>query len=212
MLSKNIKTFSEFVRLMEENAGQVHHASVVPLVGFSPISHMGHAKDLGSKLKSLPGKHHIGISDKADTYSGKERAKILHKQWDHKGLKTHVAKSGGETIAKAYHSLPKTGKKVLHILVGHDRKEMAHGIKKSLEAGKVKEMNGKHWDEIHIHHPEDTDRSHGMSGTNLRKAAHEGNLKEFHKHLGPMFSEKEAKEHMHKIKTAIDSGKLDLKR
>lgn len=188
-----------------------HHASVIPLVGFSPISHMGHAHDLGGALKKLPGKKHIGISNKADVFSPEERSHIMKKQWGDKDVTHHFSSSGGEVISKAYHSLPK-GKKHLHILVGHDRKDMADKLKGALENGKIKEMNGHKWDSIHVHTPEDSDRTHGMSGTNLRKAAHEGNHEEFHRHLGHMFSKEESKGIMHKVKKGLDEGKIKLKR
>lgn len=191
---------------------EVHHTSVIPLVGFSPFSHMGHATDLGEKLRSMPGSKHIGISNKSDAFSPEERKNILSRQWQNKELNYHVTSSGGDTIARAHKSLPKTGKKVLHILVGADRLEMAHGLKKSLEAGKIKEMEGKKFDQIHIHTPEDSERSHGMSGTNMRMSALSGNLDEFHRHLGNMFSKKEAKGLMDKTKSAITSGKLKVKR
>ena len=193
-------------------AEEVHHTSVIPLTGFSPISHMGHAQDLGGAMKKLPGTKHIGISSKSDVYSPEDRADILHKQWGHKDLNTHVVKSAGETIAAAHASLPKKGKKVLHLLVGADRKDFAHGLKKSLEAGKIKEMEGKHFDEVHVHTPEDSDRSHGMSGTKMRAAAAAGDLNTFHKHLGSAFSKKEAQEHMTKIQKAMKAGKLSVKR
>jgi hypothetical protein len=202
--------FSDFI--IEQEDSVTHHASVIPLTGFSPISHMGHARDLGSAMKSLPGEKHVGISSKADLYSGDERSNILKKQWNQPNLKTHVVKSAGETIANAFHALPKTGKRVLHILVGHDRKDFAHGLKKSLEDGKIKEMGEHKWDEIHIHHPEDENREHGMSGTNMRNAAQEGNLKVFHRHLGSSFSSAEAKEHMKKFQKGIASGAIKVKR
>ena len=205
-----VKNFYTFISENEKTTE--HHASVIPLTGFSPISHMGHAKDLGSAMKKLPGKKHIGISSKADLYSDKERADVLRKQWDQHDLKTHVVKSAGETIARAHKDLPKHGKKVLHLLVGHDRKSFAHGLKKSLEDGKIKEMGHNKWDEIQIHHPEDSDRSHGMSGTNMRKAAESGNVKEFHRHLGPSFNKDEAKEHMKKFQSGISSGKIKVNR
>lgn len=191
---------------------EVHHASVIPLVGFSPFSHMGHAADLGEKLKSMPGKKHIGISNKSDAFTPDERKDILSRQWQHKNLNYHVTSSGGDTIARAHSSLPKTGRKVLNILVGADRLEFAHGLKRSLEAGRIKEMEGRKFDEINIHTPEDKERSHGMSGTRMRTSAVSGDLDEFHKHLGNMFSRKEAKELMNKTKSAITSGKLKVKR
>lgn len=196
----------------EANEPEVHHTSVIPLVGFSPFSHMGHAADLGEKLKSMPGKKHIGISGKSDAFTPDERKSILSKQWQNKDLNYHVTSSGGDTIARAHNSLPKTGKKVLHILVGADRLEMAHGLKKSLEAGKIKEMEGKKFHEIHIHTPDDAERTHGMSGTKMRMAAVSGNVKEFHRHLGNMFSKDEAKDLMNKTKSAITSGKIRVKR
>ena len=110
-----------------------------------------------------------------------------------------------------YH-FPKQGKKVLHILVGHDRKDFAHGLKKSLEAGKVKEMEGKHFDEIHIHHPEDENREHGMSGTKMCEAAHKGDLKEYHRHLGSSFSKLEARTMMKRVQNGIKDGSIPLKR
>ncbi len=189
-----------------------HHASVIPLVGFSPISHMGHAHDLGGAMKKLSGKKHVGISQKADVYSPEERSSIMKKQWGQKDVNHHHTKSGGDTIGHAFHSLPKDGKKHLHILVGADRKGMAEGLKKSLEDGKIPEMNGHRWDSIHIHTPSDEGRSHGMSGTPMRAAAAAGDLKTFHKHLGSHFSSDEAKAHMDKIQSAIVSKKLKIKR
>lgn len=198
---------------VNEETEPEHHTSVVPLTGFSPISHMGHALDLGSALRGLPGTKHVGISSKSDVYSPSERKKILSKQWgDKRGPRVHVVRSAGETIRAAHDSLPEGGRKVLHILVGADRADMAHGLKRSLEAGKVKEMEGRSFDEIQIHHPEDTDRSHGMSGTKLRTAAANNDVETVHKHLGPMFSRAEAEHHTKKIKRAIDSGALKVKR
>lgn len=196
----------------EAKEQEVHHTSVVPLVGFSPFSHMGHAEDLGSKLKSLPGKKHIGVSAKSDAFTPEERVGILKRQWNDDSVKYHVTNSAGITVAKAHDSLPKTGKKILHILVGADRKDFAENLKNSIQAGKVKEMKGKKFHEIHIHTPEDTERTHGMSGTKMRMAAMSGNTKEFHRHLGNMFSRDEAKELMDRTKSAITTGKIKVKR
>lgn len=189
-----------------------HHTSVVPLTGFAPISHMGHSQDLGGALSKLPGTKHIGISSKSDVYSPEERKHILRRQWDDPENNVHVVKSAGDTVKKAFDSLPQSGRKVLHLLVGHDRKEFAHGLKKSLEAGKIPEMEGNKFDDIQIHHPEDSDRSHGMSGTNMRTAASRGDVDEVHRHLGSMFSRAEAEDHTKKIGDAIKSGALKVKR
>jgi hypothetical protein len=190
---------------------EVHHVSVVPLVGFSPLSHMGHAHDLGGTLSNLPGSKHVGISAKSDVFTPEERKNVLNRQWG-SNVKAEVSNSGGATIANAFNSMPKTGKKVLHIVVGSDRLGFAEGLKNSLEAGKIKEMGDNNFDEIHIHTPKDEDRSHGMSGTNMRQAATNGDIETFHKHLGTMFSRQEAQDMMKKTKEAIDSGKLKVKR
>lgn len=198
---------------VNEEAEPEHHTSVIPLTGFSPISHMGHAMDLGTAMRKLPGTKHVGVSSKSDVYSATERKKILSKQWGgKKGGTVHVVHSAGETVRRAHDSLPEGGKKHLHILVGADRKEFAHGLKKSLEAGKIKEMEGRHFDSITVHHPDDAERTHGMSGTKMREAAKKGDIETFHKHLGPMFSRKEAEHHMGKIKSALESGALKVKR
>jgi len=198
--------------ITENTNSDTQHASVIPMVGFSPISHMGHAKDLGASLKKLPGTKHIGISAKADAFKPEERKEILSRQWGDDNNHVHIVSGAGEAIRRAHDSMSGKGKKVLHILVGHDRAAFAQGLKKSLEEGKIKEMEGHKFDEIHIHHPEDSDRSHGMSGTNMRKAAHEGNSETFHKHLGSMFSRPESDKIMKKVKTGIESGQIPLKR
>lgn len=213
-----VKTESAFARksfrdFIAEEETKTHHVSVIPLVGFSPISHMGHAHDLGGAMKKLPeGDKHIGISSKADVFEPKERGDILHKQWGIKNLKHHVVKSAGETIAHAFHAAPKTGKRELHLLVGSDRHDFAHGLKKSLEAGKIKEMGEHKWDAIHIHTPEDGDRSHGMSGTKMRTAVSNGDHAEFKRHLGPMFSDREARRLHNKIRDGLSSGQIKVKR
>ena len=197
----------------EETDGETHHVSVVPMVGFSPISHMGHVKDLfKGTLDKLPGKQHIGISAKSDAFSPEERKGILERQLGNKNSSVHVVSGAGETVRKAYDSMPSTGRRVLHMVVGADRASFAEGLKKSLEAGKIKEMEGNKFDEIHIHYPEDKERTHGMSGTNMRAAANSGDEKEFHRHLGPMFSKDESSKIMGKVKSGIDSGKIALKR
>lgn len=203
-----MKTFKEYLLEQEE----VHHTAVVPQVGFSPVSHSGHAIDLGGALKKLPGtSKHVGISGKAELYTPEERKEIFQRQAGPE-IKTHVVKGMGETLSAAHDSLPKTGKKVLHILVGADRKSFGEGIKKSVLAGKVKELAGKHFDEVHVHTPEDEKRSHGMSGTKMRQAAADSNIEEFHRHLGSDFSRKEAEFHMKKIADGIKSGAVPLKR
>jgi len=199
----------------EESMGD-QHASAIPMVGFSPISHMGHAQDLGGALKKLPGSKHIGISSKADAFTPEERKSILGRQWgDTDNNHIHIVSGAGETIRRAHDSMTGPGRKILHILVGKDRASFAEGLKRSLEQGKIKEMEGRKFDEIHIHYPEDTERTHGMSGTKMRAAANEDGdaaEKEFHRHLGPMFSRDESNNIKSKIKSGILSGKIPLKR
>jgi hypothetical protein len=188
------------------------HTSVIPLVGFSPISHMGHAADLGSALNALPGTKHIGISKKADVFSPDERANILKKQWGKVDTNIHPVASAGETVKKAFDSLPSTRRRVLHLLVGSDRASFAEGLKASLEAGKIKEMGNDRFDDIQIHYPKDVKRTHGMSGTNMRAAAVRGDRATFAKHLGPMFKGDEIDNVMSRVKSGIDSGAIKLKR
>jgi hypothetical protein len=196
---------------LNESADE-HHTSVIPLTGFDPISHMGHAHDLGSTMSKMPGTKHIGISSKATLFTPKERSSILERQWG-PGHTAHVVKTAGETIRRAHDSLPaNAGRRVLHLVVGHDRKAFAHGLRKALMDGKIKEMEGRKFDDIHIHHPEDTNRSHGMSGTKMRQSAAEGNFDEFHRHLGPMFKRKEAQGIFKKVSGGIQSGAVKVKR
>lgn len=197
---------------IKESVEETHHTSVIPMVGFSPISHMGHSEDLGGTLRKLPGTKHVGISKKADAFDSDERKGIMNRQWGTVGHTTHVVSGAGETIRRAYDSLPSHGRKVLHLLLGADRQEMAKGLKASLEAGKIKEMEHHKFDEIHIHSPSDSDRGHGMSGTRMRQAAADGNEKEFHRHIGPMFTRKESNGIMQRVQDGIKSGKIKLKR
>ena len=116
------------------NEEETHHVSAVPMVGFSPISHMGHVKDLfKDTLDKLPGEKHIGISGKSDAFEPEERKNILSRQLGNKKTKVHIVSGAGETIRRAYDSMPSTGRRVLHIVVGADRKSFAEGLKKSLE-------------------------------------------------------------------------------
>jgi hypothetical protein len=189
-----------------------HHASIVPMMGVAPHSHMGHAKDIGGKLASLPGTKHVGLSGKADVFSAEERKNIMKRQWKQKDTNFHVVKSAGETIHHAYHSLPLDGRKELHLLVGSDRRDMAEKLKDGLNSGKIKEMGDKKWDAIHIHTPDDLDRTHGMSGTKMRQSIANGDHAEFKRHLGNMFSDKESKSIMDRSKEALQSGKIKVKR
>lgn len=195
----------------ESEDPNTHHTSVIPLAGMDPISHMGHAKDLGGKLASLPGTKHVGISAKSGVFSPKERTRIISRQWRQPGTKFHVVSSAGEILKHAHDSLPEHGRKILHLVVGHDRSDFAEKLKASVEAGRIKELEGKKFDEVHIHYPSGN-RTHGMSGTKMRQAASEGDEATFEKHLGPMFTPTERKSIMSRTRAALSSGKLSTKR
>lgn len=197
-------TFKEWlVNIFESD--EEHHVTAVPLVGFAPHSHDGHAMDLGGTVHGLPGKHKvIGISQKASLLSAAHRKRIFKRQLDHRGFKgidVHPSTGAGDTLRKAADKVAnKKGKRVLHIVVGKDREKFGHALKTSLHAGKIAGIEADHFHEIHVHTPKDENRSHGMSGTNMRKAAQEGNVKEFHRHLGGGFSRPEATKLMSRVK------------
>jgi len=186
-----------------------HHAAVVPLVGFSPVSHMGHVKDLGGAMnKTGASVKLIGMSKKAAHFSPMERKDIWNKQ-SGGDIKAHVVSGAGETIRKAYDALPNDGKpKHLHLVYGHDRKDVAYGVKKALDTGKIKEMGDMRFDHVHVHFPEDNVRSHGFSGTKMRQAAHEKDEPTLKAHLGGAYS----KDISDKIKVGIRAGHIPLKR
>jgi hypothetical protein len=105
-----------------------------------------------------------------------------------------------------------SGRRVLHLHFGHDRKDFAEGLKRSIENGKIPELNGEKPDAIHIHYPKDENRSHGMSGTKMRTAVSTGDTETFKKHLGPNFSDKEAKGIMDRTRVGLMAGKIKVKR
>lgn len=194
----------------EETKEQEQHVSAIPLVGFSPISHMGHAIDLGGTMKKIPGEKFVGVSNKSDFIGPEERKHIMEKQWGDVGAKINFANKPDETLKNAYDSVKnKTGKKILHIVVGKDRESFGNNLKKSIENRKVP---GAEFDEVHVHMPDDENRTHGLSGTKMRQAALDGNTAEFHRHMGAMFSDKESNAMMNRIKSGIQSNKLTVKR
>jgi hypothetical protein len=74
------------------------------------------------------------------------------------------------------------------------------------------ELEGHKPDEVHIHYPTDENRSHGMSGTKMRTAAENSDLDIYKKHLGPNFSDKEAKRIMDRTRVGLMAGKIKVKR
>lgn len=188
-----------------------HHVHVT-YMGASPITHQGHYEDIGgSMMRARKGKMIVGLSGKTKLYTDKQREQIGERQWGG-NAKFRVSPSAGETVAHAFHSLPKTGKKILHLHFGHDRRKDTERLKQVLESGGIREMNGEQFDAIHIHYPPDENRSHGFSGTAMRTAAKNGDIEEFHRHLGSNFTRAEAKEHMNKFRRGLASGEIVIKR
>jgi len=201
------KTVSEeTVDQINEEAEQHAH---VAFMGASPHTHMGHHIDVVGGMGH--GKKFVGLSGKSDAFSDKEREDIANKQ-SGGDAQFKVEKSAGQTVGRAFHSMSGAGKKILHLHFGHDRKEMAERLKSSIEAGKIPELQGDKPDEVRIHYPEDENRSHGMSGTKMRTAAAEGDLSTYKKHLGPNFSDKEAKGIMDRTRVGLIAGKIKVKR
>lgn len=194
---------------LSEEAEQHAHMT---FMGASPITHMGHHIDVvGSMEHGKPGKKFVGLSGKSDVFSDSEREHISNKQSGGKA-EFKVEKSAGQTVARAFNSMKGSGPKHLHLHFGHDRKDFAERLKSSIEAGKIPELEGHKPDHIHIHYPKDEDRSHGMSGTKMRTAAASGDHETFKKHLGPNFSDKEAKSIMDRTRVGLMAGKIKVKR
>lgn len=194
--------------LTEETAQHAH----MTFMGASPITHMGHHIDVvGSMDKGPKGKKFVGLSGKSDVFSDKEREDISNKQSGGKA-DFKVEKSAGQTVARAFNSMKGSGPKHLHLHFGHDRKDFAERLKSSIEAGKIPELEGHKPDAVHIHYPSDENRSHGMSGTKMRTAASESDTETFKKHLGPNFSDKEAKSIMDRTRVGLMAGKIKVKR
>lgn len=193
----------------EEAADSKEQHAHVAFMGASPHTHMGHHIDVVGGMGE--GKKFVGLSGKSDVFSDKEREDIANKQSDG-AAEFKVEKSAGQTVGRAFKSMQGSGKKILHLHFGHDRKEMAERLKNSIEAGKIPELEGEKPHAVHIHYPKDQDRSHGMSGTKMRTAADSGDLETYKKHLGPNFSDKEAKSLMDRTRVGLLAGKIKVKR
>lgn len=194
-----------------ESSDGVHHAAVTLPMGTSPSSHIGHQDLVDEMKRHAPTEHcHVSLSDKAEYLSHAKRKEIMQKQ-SPKGVNVHVIHGAGESIRKAYDKLP-AGKKVLHLVGGQERQGMLDGLKKSLEAGKVKEMGEHKFDEVHVHNPQVARRttSNGgkTSGTNFRKALASGDEQTIKDHLGSAYSQTLSK-HLQK---GVKSGKIEINR
>jgi hypothetical protein len=182
-------------------------------MGVPSFPHKGHGMDIGSSMSAgNPGPKIVGLSGKSHAFSDEERVNIAHRVLgpEHQ---IKVEKSAGQTIGRAMDAIESNpGKKILHLHFGHDRADFANRLKDSINAGRIPELNGRKFDEVHVHLPADTNRSHGFSGTKMRTAAAEGDLDTFHKHLGDGFSRDEAKTLMDRTAKAISAGSLTVKR
>lgn len=194
---------------LTEETAQERHVHVA-FMGASPHTHMGHIKDVVSGMGQ--GSKFVGLSGKSDAFTDKERADIANRQAAGTA-EFKVEKTAGQTVGRAFNSLSgTTGKKILHLHFGHDRKEMAERLRNSIQAGKIPELNGVIPDDVHIHYPKDENRSHGMSGTKMREAAVVNDLDTYHHHLGPYFTRDAARKIMNKTQKAMSSGQLAVKR
>jgi hypothetical protein len=206
----HLKTHLGVKDTVKEEAEPTHHVHM-SYIGSAP-THMGHHIDVGGSMDAAPaGKRFIGLSGKSDVFSNKEREDIASKQANN-NTNFEVVKSPGITIAKAYNALPKTGKKVLHLHFGSDRKSFAEGLKKSVMNDKIPELGGNKFDDVHIHYPKDENRSHGFSGTGLRSAVASGDTKTAEAHLGPNLNKKEKTGIINKMSNALQTGKMAVKR
>lgn len=189
-----------------EEAEQHAH---VAFMGASPHTHMGHHIDVVGGMGT--GKKFVGLSGKSDAFSDKEREDIANKQ-SNGNAEFKIEKSAGQTVGRAFHSMKGNSKKVLHLHFGHDRKEMAERLKSSIEAGKIPELGGEKPHRVELHFPRDENRSHGLSGTKMRTAAQSGDINTYKQHLGPNFSDKEAKSIMDRTRVGLMAGKIKIKR
>jgi len=198
-------------KTLKEEADEHHVAGFFG--GVSPSTHYGHAKDM-KKLyrKTGASKMVFGMSQKGtDVFNHDEKKDIIRRQWGSKDIHPTVTKSMGSMAREAHDTTPPGKKPVLHLMVGEDRRSMGENFIKSLNAGKIPEMEGKRFHRVHLH-VASGDRTHGMSGTKMRTAAANDDFETYSKHLGPAFSQSKKKEYFNRVKDAISSGKLAVKR
>jgi hypothetical protein len=204
---------------VNESVQRDMHAYVSPMMGASPHTHMGHIQDVEGTIHNLrkthgSGKAFVGLSGKSNAFTDSERVAIARRQ-SAGDVEYHVHPTAGRAIVQAVQSMKGRGKKHLHIVVGSDRKEFAEKLRDSIMAGKIKDKDDKPIsipDRIHIHTPEDGNRSHGLSGTKMRTAAHDGDVDKYHRHLGPNFSKTEARSIMNRTREAISKGSISINR
>lgn len=188
--------------------------TVAPLVGFSPISHMGHIHDFyeAAGRRNL---NYIGMSRKSTVFTVLERLEIFERQCESYRWITNTnmfafsSDSMGDSIERAAFSSRRTN---LVLVFGRDRQRDAEKLQKAIEDGKIKELKDRVFESVTIVYTPSIGREMGFSGTNMRKAAFEGDLVTFWHHLGHCFDLLEAREIMNRVKVAIDKGDLTIKR
>lgn len=185
----------------------------MPLIG-SPITHMGHAQDLGFHLSAAHGAtRYVGLSTSAGKgLSVEERLTLIQQQWAHLGSSIQFlpVRNTADLFIKICDQIS-FGNRNLTIVVGRDRRKFAERIRLGLESGKLFEDSANAFNQISIKVPA-TERTHGLSGTAMRRAAVQGDLETFRVHLGPMFSKRVAAKLMERVADLIKTNQMDLER
>lgn len=192
----------------------MQQVNIIPFMACYPISHMGHYKDLGTKLLSKNGPKLVGISDNNSVFTYKERIEIITRQWSIQGLNDiefYIVKSPGELISMAYDRFNGFDTyKQLNFIGGIDRINFLVGLATSIENKKIPELRG-HIDKVTIDTP-NNQRLHNLSGTAMRTSINNDNFIDFLQHLGEMFTGKEAAAIYNRIKIALKNNTIKIKR
>lgn len=186
-----------------------HHASIIPMMGADPCTHMGHVNDLGELLKSLPEPRIIGLSDKPKLFSTTEREEILRRQLNDDSIHIITAETVGRVIRYAKTLMGGEKPRTMHIVVGSDRFAFGNMIARSIIDAKHGLEPGD-FEVVQIHRGKD--RDFVLSGKNMRHAALTLDIKEFRRHIGPMFSDKEFNEILLRMYLGLKYNKLKIRR
>lgn len=197
---------------LDESAETIDVA-FTPLVGFSPIPHMGHAIDLGGAFQRVTAHVKVlAISTKNAALTFDVTRRVLLRQWKSRGVdgvQVVPSASVNDTITLVKTRVGNRAIGTIYLIVGADRVGLAENIKKSILEGRT-ELSAER---VEIITPEDGSRTHGFSGTKMRAAAANGDFETFWAHVGrDTFSENEAKELMRRVAAAIESGVISLRR
>lgn len=190
---------------------------VVPMMGLSPVSHMGHRLDVYDHLMYKYRHDHwvIGIGSKNTIFTAAERQHVLIRQWsfaDYLPRTVHFVHvtSAGQTLAYAHGLSEPFGHIDLTILVGDDRRKFGEGLKTSIKLHKIPELSGGVFDSIGV----DVlpPREHDFSGTRMRRAAGDGDMDTFLEHLGPNLDIDVARKIYHRTQDAVLCERLAINR